>query len=166
MFAIYNKHNNDLYNKLVELSRNIFFYKELCMKDIFETRIILIFIHFSCILISFKKHNKETFPQKIYDNIFLNIEYHLREEGFGDVAVNKKMKDMNKIFYDILIKLNDDNNDNFKINKKILEEYLFKDIEQKNQYIDKMSVYLKGFYNFCFELSKDNVLKGIINYKI
>ena len=55
MFAIYNKHNNDLYNKLVELSRNIFFYKELCMKDIFETRIILIFIHFSCILISFKK---------------------------------------------------------------------------------------------------------------
>ena len=26
--------------------------------------------------------------------------------GFGDVAVNKKMKEMNKIFYDILLKFN------------------------------------------------------------
>ena len=28
MFAFYNKHNNNLYTKLVEFSRNIFFYKD------------------------------------------------------------------------------------------------------------------------------------------
>ena len=36
MFSFYNKHNNNLYNKLVELSRNIYFYKELSLKDSFE----------------------------------------------------------------------------------------------------------------------------------
>ena len=35
-----------------------------------------------------------------YNNLFFNIENNLRELGFGDVSVNKKMKDLNKIFYD------------------------------------------------------------------
>ena len=38
--------------------------------------------------------------------LFFNIENNLRELGFGDVSVNKKMKELNKIFYDILLKLN------------------------------------------------------------
>ena len=37
---------------------------------------------------------------------FINIENNLRELGFGDVTVNKKMKEFNKILYDILLKLN------------------------------------------------------------
>ena len=105
MFTFYKSHNNKLYNKLVELSRNIFFYKDLSLKDNFETRIILIFLHLSIILILVKKNKKKKFPQEIFDNIFLNIEYHLRELGYGDVAVNKKMKILNKIFYDILLKI-------------------------------------------------------------
>ena len=36
---------------------------------------------------------------------FHNIENNLRELGFGDVSVNKKMKDFNKILYDILLKI-------------------------------------------------------------
>ena len=66
-------------------------------------------MHFSIILIIFKK-NKIKYPQSSYDNLFFSIENNLRELGFGDVAVNKKMKDINKIFYDILIKLNIDEN--------------------------------------------------------
>jgi len=78
MFSTYNTHNNSLYNKLVELSRNIFFYKETLLKDSFETRIILIFVHFSILLIIFKKKKKE-FPQKIFNNIFLNIEFKIKK---------------------------------------------------------------------------------------
>ena len=37
--------------------------------------------------------------------LFHNIENNLRELGFGDVSVNKKMKDFNKILYDILLKI-------------------------------------------------------------
>ena len=59
------------------------------------------FIHFSIILIIFKKL-KNKFSQNSYDNLFHSIENNLRELGFGDVAVNNKMKNLNNIFYDIL----------------------------------------------------------------
>ena len=62
------------------------------------------FIHFSIILILFKTHQIK-FPQNEYDNLFYCIENNLRELGYGDVAVNKKMKDLNKILYDILLKI-------------------------------------------------------------
>ena len=42
----FKKHNNNLYNTALNLSRNLFFYKELGLKDTFETRIYLMFIHF------------------------------------------------------------------------------------------------------------------------
>ena len=105
MFAIYKTHYKPLYNKLVELSRDIFFYKKIQLKDIFETRINLIFVHLAIILIVFKEKEKDSFPQGIFDNIFLSIEYHIRELGYGDVAVNKKMKLLLRIFYDVLLKV-------------------------------------------------------------
>ena len=72
-----NKHNSDLYNTLLTLSRNIFFYRNIKLHDTFETRIYLMFIHFSLILIIFKKKNEE-FEQKLYDSLFNNIENNLR----------------------------------------------------------------------------------------
>ena len=50
MFTFYKKHNNKLYNKLTELSRNKFFYEKIKLSDKFETRILLIFFHLSIIL--------------------------------------------------------------------------------------------------------------------
>ena len=95
------KHNYNLYNTLLYLSRNLFFYSKIKLKDTFETRVYLIFFHFSIILTVFK-NKKINFSQQNYDNFFYCIENDLRELGFGDVSVNKKMKNMNKIFYDIL----------------------------------------------------------------
>tara|TARA_A100001011_G_C13815880_1_gene636811 strand:+ start:30 stop:530 length:501 start_codon:yes stop_codon:yes gene_type:complete len=165
MLAKYKKHNNSLYNKLVEFSRNIFFYSDLKLKDNFETRIILIFVHLSLILISTKLKTKDKFPQHIFDNIFLNIEYHIRELGYGDVVVNKKMKTLNKIFYDILLKINDGIEPSFKANKMLLNKYLSDDNSLDKEMLDNIDKYLQNFYNFCFELSNDSVLKGNINFK-
>ena len=165
MFAIYNSHNNSLYNKLIQLSRNIFFYKKLLLKDNFLTRINLVFLHLSLILIIFKKKNRNKFPQSIFDNIFLNIEYHLRELGHGDVAVNKKMKLLTQKFYDILLKIKNNDKQAFKINKNILQKHLELINENKDEIIDKLALYLEDFYNFCFELNDNNMLKGEINFK-
>ena len=52
----------------------------------------------------FKKKGKK-FDQKAYDDLFFNIENNLRELGFGDVSVNKKMKDYVNLFYSILEKI-------------------------------------------------------------
>mgnify|MGYP003956356081 CR=1 FL=1 len=165
MFTFYNRHNNQLYNKLVELSRNIFFYKNLTLKDNFETRIILIFLHLSIILIIYKKNKRDKFPQKIFDNIFLNIEYHLRELGYGDVAVNKKMKILSKIFYDILLKIQSNDFKKFKVNKNLIKKHLLCEIEQTDELMLKISEYLESFYNFCFVLEDDTMIEGKINFK-
>ena len=83
-------HNIELYNTLLSLSRNIFFYKKINLPDSFETRIYLMFIHFSIMMIITKRKGVK-FDQKSYDFLFNNIENNLRELGFGDVTVNKKM---------------------------------------------------------------------------
>ena len=105
MFAFYKKHNNQLYNRLIGLSRDKFFYDNIKLSDDFETRILLIFFHLAIILKIAKGSKYQKKSQETFDNIFLNIEYNIRELGYGDVFVNKKMKSLNKTFYDILINL-------------------------------------------------------------
>jgi hypothetical protein len=163
MFSFYQSHYNPLYNKLIELSRNIFFYKEVLLKDNFETRINLVFIHFSILLIIFKEKKKK-FPQAIFDNIFLNIEYHIRELGYGDVVVNKKMKTLTRIFYDILLKINKSKSAPFETNYHILKTYFESTSDNSSILTDILSSYFNIFYNFCFELETDNMLKGQINF--
>ena len=132
------------------------------LNDNFESRIMLIFLHLSIIILNSKKE----FPQKIFDNIFQNIEYHLRELGYGDVSVNQKMKTLNKIFYDILLKLKTKENDKFKPNMTLVKKYLFTESNQGSEITSKISDYLIKFNNFCFELDKENMIKGKINFKL
>ena len=153
-----------MYNTLLSLSRNIFFYKKIKLKDTFDTRIYLMFIHFSIMMIVFKKKGKK-FNQNSYDSLFHNIENNLREAGFGDVSVNKKMKDFNKQLYDILLKIENKKNNSFKLNKELVIKY-FNELDEPNK--DKFiefDDYFKNFYNFCFELPLDNMIREAINFR-
>lgn len=154
-----------MYIILLTLSRNIFFYKNLRLPDNFETRIYLMFIHFSIILIIFKEKGQK-FSQKSYDLLFHSIENNLRELGFGDVSVNKKMKDFNKVLYDILLKIKINKDKNlFKLNHSLIQKYFdtFKDnnFDEFKQFED----YLKKFYDFCFELPLKNMIRDINKFK-
>ncbi len=123
------------------------------------------FIHFSIILIIYKK-KAQTFSQKSYDLLFHNIENNLRELGFGDVAVNKKMKIFNKVLYDILLKININNKkDEFQLNHKLIQKYFEMLKNEKNQKFRQFEDYLKRFYDFCFELPLENMLRDIIKFK-
>ncbi len=163
MFFKNNKNNTELYNTLLNLSRNIYFYSKISLKDNFETRIYLMFIHFSIILIIFKT-KKIKFKQLEYDNLFNCIENNLRELGYGDVAVNKKMKDFNKIFYDILLKINKDET-SFNINKELILKYFNElNILEIDKY-DLFSAYFMKFYHFCFELDTKTMIKDALKFK-
>ena len=157
------KHTNDLYNTLLILSRNILFYKKMKLSDNFETRIYLMFIHFSIMMIVFKKKGQK-FNQKSYDSLFNNIEYDLRELGFGDVTVNKKMKDLNKLLYDILLKINLSDKQDFKMNKSLIFKYfkVLKDLKEEKY--NEFEVYFNEFYKFCFELPLENVIRDSVNF--
>ena len=158
------KHKPILYNTLLSLSRNIFFYKDIKLIDNFETRIYLMFIHFSIMMIIFKKKKKH-FNQDYYDQFFFNIENDLRELGFGDVSVNKKMKELNKVLYDILLKLDVEQKNIIKINKKLVFKYFpYLKGENSNKF-NNFETYFIEFYKFCFDLSLDIMVKKAINFK-
>ena len=157
------KHNSDLYNTLLILSRNIFFYKDLKFKDTYETRIYLMFFHYSVILLISKIKGKKP-DQGNYNSLFFYIENNLRELGFGDVSVNKKMKDLNKIFYDILIKLKTNSSD-FELNKILSIKY-FDKLENNAKNWENFSKYFSNFYSFCFELDSNSVIKDAKNFKL
>ena len=159
-------HNSDLYNTLLTLSRNLYFYNKIKLKDTFETRIYLMFMHFSVILIICKK-KYVNFPQITYVSLFFCIENNLRELGFGDVSVNKKMKEFNKILYDILLKLDldKDNSNSFKINHNLISKYFNELNDPKSTKFIEFKTYFNGFFYFCFELPIDNMIREAINYK-
>ena len=102
-----------------------------------------------------------------YDNLFHSIENNLRELGLGDVSVNKKMKDLNKILYDILLKIDKSKEikNEFEINGKIISEYLNQKNQKKVENLKDIMNYFNDFFNFCFELPIDNMLKDLTKFK-
>ena len=157
-----------LYNKILNLSRKKEFYVEMSIKDTFQNRINLIFIH-SCFLFIKIKQDKNTrlyknFYQRTFDHIFQQIELNMREIGFGDVTVNKNMKYLVKIFYEILLECEiykkKDIESKFKFFLLYLEQF-----SSKNSEINKLIVdYFDKYEAFCFDLSSDSVLKGNLNF--
>lgn len=159
------KHNNTLYNILLNLSRNIFFYKKIKLKDTFQTRIYLMFLHFSIFLIVTKDKGSK-FDQNHYDNLFYSIENNLRELGFGDVTVNKKMKELNKILYDILLKIQPNfNQGSNSLNYNLIIKYFDEFNSEEKSNFKEFEGYFLNFYNYCSKLPLDNMLKQSINFK-
>ena len=111
------------------------------------------------------KNKGDKFDQNSYDSLFHNIEYNLRELGFGDVTVNKKMKEFNKISYDILLKINKGKNDNFEMSFKLISSY-FNVFEEENseKYIE-FNKYFLDFYKFCFGLPTDIMINKVSEFK-
>ncbi len=158
------RHNTSLYNTLLHLSRNLYFYNKIHLKDTFETRIYLMFIHFSIILIIYK-NKKINFPQHDYDSLFHSIENDLRELGYGDVTVNKKMKELNKIFYDILLKLIR-LEDKLNFNKDLIIKYFENLNETNNEKYKLFKQYFEEFYHFCFDIEPKIMIKEAIKFEI
>ena len=157
-----------LYNNILSLSRNKLFYTKFELFDTFQNRIHLIFIHICFIFIKIKHNNKnyiyKNFYQKMFDLIFSNIETNMRELGHGDTTINKNMRSLTKIFYNILIsceKYNDTQND---VKNIFFDKYLkrnnIKNPANNNDIID----YFNKYAAFCFDLGPDSVLKGEIKF--
>ena len=157
------KHNSFLYNTLLNLSRNIFFYKNLNFNDSYETRIYLMFLHYSIILF-IQKARKNKPDQDNYNDLFFNIENNLRELGFGDVAVNKKMKELNKVFYDILLKFNKSKNE-LHLEEKLVLKYFPVLGGSNNEKYKLLTKYFFDFYHFCFEQSPRTMIKDLLKFK-
>ncbi len=90
-----------IYQNIIERSRSKFFYLDLDIDDTFESRFDIIILH-SFIIFYFLKNiseNEKKLSQFLFDFMFDDFDNNLREMGFGDIAVNKKMKVFVTAFY-------------------------------------------------------------------
>ncbi len=138
------------YNKLINLTRNKQFYENLPEKDIFSDRLIIFFIHFAFFLKEFKNKDNEKILQEIYDFNFRQLELSIREIGYGDQSINKKMKQYINTFHSIISDLHFwDDLDNEQKKNKI------------SAYLDKM--YKSDFLVEYFEKFRQNLSKKTLN---
>ena len=160
---------SELYNKIVSLSRNKLLYTKLQLNDTFQNRINLIFLHISFLFIKVKSQKNKTiykeFSQKMFDFIFNKIELNMREIGHGDVTVNKNMKFLVKIFYDILMNCEIYSQETTDFKNKFLQRHLSMNNKLKNSDIMELIKYFDEYQVFCLDLSSDKVLKGDLNFK-
>ncbi len=147
-----------LYNKLIKLTTNKSLYKSLDKQDSFNDRLLVFLFHFAFFLKVFKSEENEKKLQEIYDFNFRQLELSIREIGYGDQSINKKMKDYINVFHAIVSDIHFwDNIENIK-KKEIVSKFLenFKNIEELVHY----------FNNYYLNLSKNTLnsyLKSVIN---
>ena len=92
---------------MVKLTRNKELYKNFENQDTFSDRIIFFLLHFTFFLKIYKENNDKKLLQEIYDYIFRQVELSIREIGYGDQTINKKMKDYLNLFYGMINKVHE-----------------------------------------------------------
>ena len=168
MFKQIKSPENKLYNKILFLSRNKLFYTKLSLIDTFQNRIYLIFLHISFLFIKLKQNNTnqfyKVFFQKVFDLIFDKIAINMREIGYSDMMINKNMKFLVKIFYNILLSCENYKKKNLKNKNLFLLKYLSQNENIKSTINIELIEYFDKYQSFCFDLGSDSVLKGDLNF--
>ena len=140
-----NKYIN-IYNNLVNLTRNKDLYKDFIKQDNFSDRLVLFLLHFAFFLKVFKKNNKKKILQEIYDQIFKYLELSVREMGYGDATINNKMKNYLNIFHLILDQIKDWKTASNSDKAKIFSDFLNIN-ENTSNLIDYFDSYLVNLSN-------------------
>ena len=125
-------------------------YKNLKRDDNFSDRLTLFLLHFSVFLKNFKKQENKIILQEIYDFNFRQLELSIREIGYGDQSINKKMKDYINLFH------------------SMVSEIHFWETLSKSDKLKKISIFLNDFGNIeyllnYFEKFNNNLSKKTLN---
>jgi cytochrome b pre-mRNA-processing protein 3 len=150
----------NFYNNLIKLTTNKSLYKGIVNKqDNFGDRLTLCLIHFAFILKEFKDSENEKKLQDLYDFTFRQLELSIREIGYGDQSINKKMKDYINVFHAIVSEIHFWNN--LKMIDKEKKLSLFLDNFNNINYL------VEYFEDFRVNLSKNTLnsyLKSVNNH--
>ena len=84
------------------MTSNKFLYNTLENQDTFADRLTFFLFHFAFFLKNFKNPLNEKILQGIYDFNFRQLELSLREIGYGDQSINKRMKNYINLFHTFL----------------------------------------------------------------
>ena len=148
----------NFYNNLIKLTTNKSLYKNLGKQDSFNDRLILFLLHFAFFLKNFKNKENEKILQNIYDFNFRQLELSIREIGYGDQSINKKMKDYINLFHSIVSDIHFWNDYDLLKKKIIISKFL----EDFNN-IDELVEYFDNYYALLSKKTLNSYLKSVIN---
>ena len=151
-----NKYIN-FYNNLVNLTRNKILYKEFTKEDTFSDRLIIFLFHFAFFLNIFKVKVKKSTLQEIFDFFFKQLELSIREIGYGDASINKRMKDYVNIFYSILSKIENWDFISQNDKNKIFSEFI--DLNENTLILCK---YFNNYRDYLRKNTFNSLIKGVI----
>ena len=147
----------NFYNNLIHLTRNKMLYREFPKQDTFSDRLVILLFHFAFFLSVFKNNSQKNTLQGVFDYIFKQIEITIREIGYGDTSINKKMKSYVNLFYTILSKIENWNNLTNVTKMQIFSNYL--NINEEPLFLTK---YFDNYRNYLKKNTFNSLVKGVI----
>ena len=155
-----NKNYTNIYNNLVRLTRNKSLYKTLKNNDTFSDRLIILLFHFAFFLKVYKEEVSKKEAQNIFDFVIRQIELSIREIGYGDVSVNKKMKDYVNLLFSIVEIV-----DTWEMLQKSKKISFFADYINIDKHNDLFIKYFDKFEEFLVKNPLKIFTKDIIDFK-
>ena len=125
-------------------------YKDFIKQDTFSDRLIFFLMHFAFFIKIYKDERNSKTLQEIYDFFFRQLELSIREIGYGDQSINKKMKDYINYFHNIVSELHFWENLN-REEKKNKFSIFFDNCKKTDDILDY-------FDNFKDKLTKKNLI--------
>ena len=145
---------------MVNLSRNKNIYYSFTNKDTFSDRLLIFLFHLAFFFKNYKSKIDQKYIQNFYDYTFRQIELDIREIGYGDQSVNKKMKTYINMLYSIIEKIH--NWENYDKNDKLKIFNLYIENKDNNQ---KIVDYFEKYYVYLTKISLNSFIKSVIDHK-
>ena len=149
----------NFYNKLIKLTTNKTLYKRLDKQDSFNDCLIIFLFHFAFFLKVYKNEKNTKILQEIYDYVFRQFELSIREIGYGDQTINKKMKEYVNLLFSVIDNINNWEIKSIEENKQIFKNYI-NSTENLEIYVD----YFEKYRIFLTKNSFKNLSKDIITF--
>jgi len=150
----------NIYNNLIKLTRNKILYLNLNNQETFYDRLIFLFFHLAFFINRFKSDFSTNNMQELFDFIIRQIELSIRELGYGDVSINKNMKQYVNLFYSIA-----ENIESLSVKNNINQLDFYKKYINSDKNLDFYVKYFEKYRNFLSNNSLKNFSKDIINHK-
>ena len=143
---------------MINYTRNKRLYTISDREDKFSDRLTLFLLHFAFFLKNYKNEENRVILQEIYDFNFRQLELSIREIGYGDQSINKKMKEYINLFHFMLSEIHFWN-DLTKSEKLVKFSSFLKDFGK----IDHLLDYFDEFNDVLSKKTLNSYLKSVNN---
>ena len=150
----------NIYNNLIKLTRNKYIFENISNKETFSDRLTIFFFHFAFFLKVYKNQTSQKDLQNLYDFVFKQIELSIREIGYGDSSVNKKMKLYVNLMYSIINKVEMWKKLNLSEKTKFLSDFV--EVKKESPFFIN---YFNKYEDYLSKKSLNYFTKDVISHK-